>query len=108
MEIVRICPEINVVMEVDSGLVAEMRKDILVVDLTHVEEEVKKLERLATALKNSLDPRNPPLRTFDGRDGVYKIAGLFKGMFFGFWITLAILMLVVILVIKMNLSLIGL
>ena len=41
MEIVRICPEINVVMEVGSGLVAEMRKDILVVDLTHVEEEVK-------------------------------------------------------------------
>ncbi|WP_421077121.1 tetrahydromethanopterin S-methyltransferase subunit B [Methanothermococcus sp. Ax23] len=108
MEIIKICPEIGVVMDVDSGLIAEMRKDILVVDLNPVEEEINKLEKLAKAFENSLDPRHAPLKAYAGREGTYEIGGLFQGMFFGFWITLAIAILAIILVIKMNPGLIGL
>ncbi|WP_292459601.1 tetrahydromethanopterin S-methyltransferase subunit B [Methanothermococcus sp.] len=108
MEIIKVCPEIGVVMDVDSGLIAEMRKDVISVDLTPVEEEINKLEKLAKAFENSLDPRYAPLKAYPGREGTYEIAGLFQGMFFGFWIALAILVLVVILVIKINPGLIGL
>lgn len=108
MEIIKVCPELNVVMDVNSGLIAEMRKDILVVDLNPIEEEINKLEKLVRAFENSLDPRCSPLKAYPGREGTYKIGGMFQGMFFGFWITLAILVLVTILVIKTNLSLIGL
>ena len=96
MEIVKVCPEIDVVMEVNSGLIAEMRNDILVVDLIHVEERIQKLEKLVTALENSLDPRYSPLNSFPNRDGVYAISGYFKGIFFGFWITLGVLALLMI------------
>jgi len=108
MEIVKVCPEIHVVMDIDSGLIAEMRKDILVVDLHPVEEEINKLAFFAKALENSLDPRNAPMKAYKGRDGTYKTGGLFQGMFFGFWVTMSILVLVTILAVKMNLSLIGL
>ncbi|MCS3900589.1 tetrahydromethanopterin S-methyltransferase subunit B [Methanococcus voltae] len=108
MEIVKVCPDINVVLDIDSGLIAEMRKDILVTDLKPVSAEIEQLEKLAIALENSLDPRNAPMKSYVGREGTYKIGGLFQGMFFGFWIALSILMLAVFLIIKTDLSLIGL
>jgi len=108
MDIVKVCPELHIVMDVDSGLIAEMRKDILVVDLHPVEDEINRLAQYAKALENSLDPRNSPMKAYAGREGTYKLAGMFQGMFFGFWVTMAILVLVTILAVKMNLSLIGL
>ena len=101
MEIVKVCPELDIVMEVNSGLIAEMRNDILVVDLIHVEERIQKLEKLVTALENSLDPRYSPLNSFPNRDGVYAISGYFKGIFFGFWITLAIMTLAIFAIIRL-------
>lgn len=101
MDIVKVCPELDIVMDVDSGLVAETRKDILMVDLNPVEERIKKLEELVIAFENSLDPRNPPLKSFPNREGVYEIAGHFKGIFFGFWLALAIMTLVIFAIIKL-------
>jgi len=108
MEIVKVCPDVGVVMDVDSGLIAEMRNDIIMVDLHPVEDEINKLEKLAKALENSLDPRSPPLKAYAGREGVYEIGGMFQGMFFGFWISLSILVLGVLLVIRLYPKLIGL
>ena len=108
MEVIKVCPEVGVVMDVDSGLIAEMRKDILVVDLHPVEEEINKLEKLAKAFENSLDPRSAPLKAYAGREGTYEIGGLFQGMFFGFWISLSILVLGILLVIRLYPQLIGL
>ncbi|XRO76405.1 tetrahydromethanopterin S-methyltransferase subunit B [Methanocaldococcus sp. 10A] len=101
MEIVKVCPELDIVMEVNSGLVAEMRKDIFMVDINPVEERVKKLEELVIAFENSLDPRYSPLNSFPNRDGVYAISGYFKGIFFGFWMTLAIMTLAIVTIIKL-------
>ncbi len=108
MEIVKVCPEVEVVMDVDSGLIAEMRKDVVMVDLLSVEDEINKLEKLAKAFENSLDPRNAPLKSYAGRDGTYAIGGLFQGMFFGFWIALSILVLGILVIIKLHPQLIGL
>ncbi|ENN96456.1 tetrahydromethanopterin S-methyltransferase subunit B [Methanocaldococcus villosus KIN24-T80] len=96
MYVVKICPEIDVVMDVDSGLVAEMRKDMFMVDIIPVEERIKKLETLVNAFEKSLDPRNPPLNTFPNRDRVYEIAGHFKGLFFGFWIALVFMLIIIV------------
>jgi len=96
MEVIKVCPEVGVVMDVDSGLIAEMRKDVLLLDLHPIEEEINKLEKLAKAFENSLDPRCAPLKAYANREGTYAIGGIFQGMFFGFWITLAILVLAII------------
>jgi len=101
MDIVKVCPELGIVMDVDTGLIAEMREDIVMVDLNPVREKVEELEKLARAFENSLDPRNPPLKSYPGRDGVYSIGGIFHGVFFGFWITMAIALLAIILLITL-------
>ena len=49
MDIVKVCPEIQIAMDIDSGLIAEMRKDILVVDLHPVEDEINKLAHVITS-----------------------------------------------------------
>ena len=108
MELVKICPEIGIVMDVDTGMVAEMRKDILVVDLNPIKEEINKLETLSKAFENSLDPRCAPLKAYDGRDNIYSVGGLFQSVFFGFWISLSILTLGLLLVIGLYPKLIGL
>ena len=99
MDIVKVCPELGIVMDVDSGLVAEMREDIVMVDMNSVKSEIERLDKLAKAFENSLDPRNPPLKTYPGREGVYSIGGIFQGLFFGFWITMGIALLVIVLLI---------
>ena len=99
MDIVKVCPELGIVMDVDSGLVAEMREDIVMVDMNSVKSEIERLDKLAKAFENSLDPRNPPLKTYPGREGVYSIGGIFQGLFFGFWITMGIALLVIILLV---------
>jgi tetrahydromethanopterin S-methyltransferase subunit B len=101
MNVVKVCPEVEVVMDVDSGLIAEMRKDVIMVDFSSMEEEINKLEKLAKAFENSLDPRSPPLKAYAGRDGTYAIGGIFQGFFFGFWISLALLVLGIILIISL-------
>ena len=95
-------------MDVDSGLIAETRDDIVQVDLNPLREEINRLENLAKAYENSLDPRHAPLKTYPGREGVYNIGGIFQGVFFGFWITMAIALLIIILLIKIYPSLLGL
>ncbi|MBW9219844.1 tetrahydromethanopterin S-methyltransferase subunit B [Methanothermococcus sp. SCGC AD-155-N22] len=47
MDIVKVCPELGIVMDVDSGLIAETREDIVMVDLNPVRSEIEKLEKLA-------------------------------------------------------------
>ena len=101
MDIVKVCPELGIVMDVDSGLVAEMREDIVMVDMNSVKSEIERLDKLAKAFENSLDPRNPPLKTYPGREGVYSIGGIFQGLFFGFWITMGVALLIIVLLVRL-------
>ncbi|HIP15682.1 MAG TPA: tetrahydromethanopterin S-methyltransferase subunit B [Methanothermococcus okinawensis] len=99
MDIVKVCPELGIVMDVDSGLIAETRNDIVMVDFNPVKSEIEKLEKLAKAFENSLDPRNPPLKSYPGREGIYSISGIFQGLFFGFWITMGVALMVILLLV---------
>ncbi|MBW9220025.1 tetrahydromethanopterin S-methyltransferase subunit B [Methanothermococcus sp. SCGC AD-155-N22] len=54
MDIVKVCPELGIVMDVDSGLIAETREDIVMVDLNPVRSEIEKLEKLAKVLRDAL------------------------------------------------------
>ena len=86
---------IPLVYTVETGVITKGFGDVLFVDVSPIEEQLKKLETLVDAYKNSLDPKYAPLNSFPNRDGVYAIAGYFKSAFFGFWITLAIMTLAI-------------
>ncbi len=89
--------KIPLVYNVETGVITKGFGDVLFVDTSGIEKELDKLEKLVESYKNSLDPRYPPLNSFPNRDGVYSIAGYFKGIFFGFWLGLGIMALLAIL-----------
>jgi tetrahydromethanopterin S-methyltransferase subunit B len=83
MSIVRIAPEIHLVLETDLGLVAQEREDTLQYSLTPVFERLDKLDLVAEDLVNSLSPSRPLLNTWPGRENASYIAGFYTNAWYG-------------------------
>jgi tetrahydromethanopterin S-methyltransferase subunit B len=83
MSTVRIAPEIHLVMETDSGLVAQERDDVLQYSLVPISERLDKLDLIAEDLINSLSPSRPLLNTWPGREHTSYIAGFYTNSFYG-------------------------
>ncbi|HWQ47754.1 MAG TPA: tetrahydromethanopterin S-methyltransferase subunit B [Methanosarcina sp.] len=83
MSIVRIAPEIHLVLDIDSGTVAQEREDILQYSLAPVFEKLDKLDLVAEDLVNSLAPSKPLLNTWPGRENASYIAGFYTNAWYG-------------------------
>ena len=83
MSIVRITPEIHLVMETDTGLIAQEREDVLQYSLGPVFERLDKLDLVADDLVNSLAPSRPLLNTWPGRENASYIAGFYTNAWYG-------------------------
>jgi tetrahydromethanopterin S-methyltransferase subunit B len=83
MSIVRISPEIHLVMDTDSGLVAQEREDVLQYSLAPINERLDKLDLIAEDLLNSLAPSRPLLNTWPGREKTSYIAGFYTNAWYG-------------------------
>ena len=83
MSTVRISPEIHLVMETDSGLVAQEREDVLQYSLSPVFERLDKLDLIADDLINSLSPSRPLLNTWPGREDTSYKAGFYTNAWYG-------------------------
>lgn len=83
MSIVRIAPEIHLVLETDLGLVAQEREDTLQYSLTPVFERLDKLDLVAEDLVNSLSPSRPLLNTWPGRENASYKAGFYTNAWYG-------------------------
>ncbi len=83
MSTVRISPEIHLVMDTDSGLVAQEREDVLLYSLAPVFERLDKLDLIAEDLINSLSPSRPLMNTWPGREHTSYIAGFYTNAFYG-------------------------
>jgi tetrahydromethanopterin S-methyltransferase subunit B len=83
MSIVRIAPEIHLILETDLGLVAQEREDTLQYSLTPVFERLDKLDLVAEDLVNSLSPSRPLLNTWPGRENASYIAGFYTNAWYG-------------------------
>ncbi|MDD4497733.1 MAG: tetrahydromethanopterin S-methyltransferase subunit B, partial [Methanosarcinaceae archaeon] len=67
MSIIRIAPEVHLVMDPDTALVAEEREDVISYSMEPVIERLDKLDAIADDLVNSLSPDMPLLNTWPGR-----------------------------------------
>ncbi len=83
MSIVRIAPEIHLVMETDAGLIAQEREDVLQYSLGPVFERLDKLDLIADDLVNSLAPSRPLLNSWPGREKSSYIAGFYTNAWYG-------------------------
>jgi tetrahydromethanopterin S-methyltransferase subunit B len=83
MTTVRIAPEIHLVLDLESGTVAQEREDVLLYSLSPVFERLDKLDTVAEDLLNSLSPSRPFLNSWPGRENASYIAGFYTNAWYG-------------------------
>lgn len=89
MSVVRIAPEINLVMDTESGAVTQERKDSIQYSMEPVFERVDKLDAIADDLLNSLSPSKQLLNSWPGRENTSYMAGIYANSFYGVVVGLA-------------------
>ncbi len=89
MSMVRIAPELNLVMDPETGTVTQERKDSIQYSMEPVFERMDKLDTIADDLLNSLSPSSPLLNSWPGRENTSYVAGIYGNSFYGVVVGLA-------------------
>jgi len=89
MSMIRIAPEVHLVLDPDTALVAEERSDSIEYSMEPVFERLDKLEAISEDLLNSLSPSMPLLNTWPGRENTSYLAGIYGNSFYGIVVGLA-------------------
>ena len=89
MSMIRIAPEVHLVLDPDTALVAEERSDSIEYSMEPVFERLDKLEAISEDLVNSLSPSMPLLNTWPGRENTSYLAGIYGNAFYGIVVGLA-------------------
>lgn len=83
MSVVRIAPEIHLVLDIDSATVAQEREDVLQYSLAPLSERLDKLDLIADDLINSLSPSRPLINSWPGREDTSYQAGFYTNAWYG-------------------------
>jgi tetrahydromethanopterin S-methyltransferase subunit B len=89
MSIIRIAPEVHLVLDPDTATVAEERADSIEYSMEPVFERLDKLDAISDDLLNSLSPSKPLLNSWPGRENTSYMAGVYSNAFYGVVIGLA-------------------
>lgn len=89
MSMIRIAPELHLVLDIDTATVAEERADSIEYSMETVFERLDKLDAIAEDLVNSLAPSMPLLNSWPGRENTSYMAGFYCNTFYGVIIGLA-------------------
>ncbi|MDO8869135.1 MAG: tetrahydromethanopterin S-methyltransferase subunit B [Methanobacteriaceae archaeon] len=93
LPLIKIAPEYNLTLDPSTGMVgAALGRDVVLVSLDAVNEQLNVLEAAVDDLYNSLDPTTAPADSFPGREGVYMNAGKLTNMVYGFVFGLILLL----------------
>ena len=92
LPLIKIAPEYNLTLDPSTGMIgASLGRDVVVVSLDAVNEQLDELEAAVDDLYMSLDPTSAPADSFPGREGVYMSAGKLTNMVYGFIVGLILL-----------------
>lgn len=89
MSMIRIAPELHLVMDPDTATVAEEREDSIEYSMEPVFERLDKLDGITEDLLNSLSPSKPLLNSWPGRENTSYLAGIYSNAFYGIVVGLA-------------------
>jgi tetrahydromethanopterin S-methyltransferase subunit B len=89
MSMIRIAPELHLVLDPDTATVAEEREDSIEYSMESVFERMDKLDAIADDLLNSLSPSKPLLNSWPGRENTSYMAGIYSNAFYGVVVGLA-------------------
>jgi len=92
LPLVKIVPEYNLTLDPSTGSVgAALGREVVVLSMDEINNQITTLEEAANELVNSLDPTTTPIDSYPGREGAYMVQGLITNMAYGFLVGLLVL-----------------
>ena len=92
LPLIKIAPEYNLTLDPSTGSVgAALGREVIVVSMDEINDQITALEEAAGELVNSLDPTTIPIDSYPGREGAYITQGLITNIAYGFLVGLLVL-----------------
>lgn len=83
MSHIRVVPEMHLILDPSTGVIAEEREDVVEYSLDGVSTQLNELDKIVTDMMNQLDPKAPLLNMFPGRENASYNAGIVTNAFYG-------------------------
>ncbi|MFZ3382858.1 MAG: tetrahydromethanopterin S-methyltransferase subunit B [Candidatus Methanoperedens sp.] len=83
MSHIRVVPELHLILNPTTGIIAEEREDVVEFALDDVNTHLDELDKIVTDMMNQLSPTSPLLSTFPGRERASYNAGIITNVFYG-------------------------
>ncbi len=92
LPLVKVVPEMNLTLDPSTGVLgAALGRDVVIVSMDTINQQLDELEIGVEDLYTSLDPTTVSPGSFPGREGVYMNAGKLTNMVYGFVVGLIVL-----------------
>lgn len=92
LPLIKVVPEYSLTLDPSTGMIgAALGREVLVLSMDDIDEQIKTLEAAADDLMNSLDPNTVSEGAYPGREGTYITAGMLTNMVYGFLIGIFVL-----------------
>jgi tetrahydromethanopterin S-methyltransferase subunit B len=83
MSHIRVAPELHLILNPTTGVIAEERDDVVEYSLDAVKTQLDELDNVVTDMMNQLDPNAKLLNMFPGRERASYNAGIVTNAFYG-------------------------
>ena len=83
MSHIRVVPELHLILNPSTGVIAEEKEDVVEYSLDGVKTQLDDLDKIVTDMMNQLDPKAPLLNMFPGRENASYNAGIVTNAFYG-------------------------
>ncbi|NJD75991.1 MAG: tetrahydromethanopterin S-methyltransferase subunit B [Candidatus Methanoperedens sp.] len=83
MSHIRVAPELHLIYNPATGIIAEEREDVVEYSLDGVSTQLDELDKIVTDMMNQLEPKSPLLSMFPGRENASYNAGIVTNVFYG-------------------------
>jgi tetrahydromethanopterin S-methyltransferase subunit B len=92
LPLIKIVPEYNLTLDPSTGSIgAALGREVIVLSMDEINNQIATLEEAADELVNSLDPTTTPVTAYPGREGAYVTQGIITNMAYGFLVGLLVL-----------------
>lgn len=93
LPLVKVVPELNLTLDPSTGMLgAALGRDVVIVSMDKVNEQLDELEVAVDDLYTALDPTTVSEGAYPGREGAYLTAGKLTNMVYGFIVGLVLLL----------------
>jgi tetrahydromethanopterin S-methyltransferase subunit B len=84
LPLIEVVPEYNLTLDPSTGMIgASLGREVLILSMDDIENEITELEDVADDLMNSLDPNTTALGSYPRREGVYLTSGIITNVIYG-------------------------